>query len=117
VRVTAPRRGFLKALALAPIVPAVAPQAPAPAGAPPAVPAAAAPTGAAAVAEALAEAARREFPGQLEEKDLAVVRREIESTLGSAAQLRAAAGLRNGDEPVTRFQAWPPVAPPRGGAR
>lgn len=114
---TAPRRGFLKALALAPIVPtAVAPQAPAPATAVPAVPAAAA-TGAAAVAEALAEAARREFPGQLDEKDLTVVRREIESTLGSAARLRAAARLGNGDEPVTRFQPYPPAAPPRGGAR
>jgi hypothetical protein len=114
VRVTAPRRGFLKALALAPIVPAaVAPQPPAPATAS----APAAPTGPAAVAEALADAARREFPGQIGEKELEVVRREIESTLGSAARLRAAARLGNGDEPVTRFQPWPAAAPPRGGAR
>lgn len=106
------RRGFLKALAVAPIVPgALAPQ-----GAPGPLPAAplAQPAPAAGgdpVAEALAEAVRRQFGEHLDASELEEVRREIERGRAAARSLREAARLANADDPVNRFEARPPGGP------
>lgn len=112
---TAPRRGFLKALALAPIVPgALVPQAP------PSVPA---PSGTGAldgapdVAAALAEAAKRQFGAYLDAAELEEVRKELVRQRDAAARLRAAVRLANADEPVTRFEARPPAAVAAGDKR
>jgi hypothetical protein len=107
---TTKRRGFLKSLALAPLVPAaLAPQA-----APP--PGATAPPldGGAAVAEALTEVVRREFGVHLDAAELDAVKKEIASSLESAARLRREARLVNADEPVSGFEARPPATPERG---
>ena len=98
----APRRGFLKALAVAPILPgALVSQTPPPA------------RGASgesdSVAEALAEAARRQFGAHLDEQELAEVRQELERNRKAAARLRAAARLTNAADPVGRFEARPPA--------
>jgi hypothetical protein len=98
--VAAGRRGFLKAVAIAPLTPVAL----AGAEVPPAA------SGDNAVAEALAEAVRREHGAQLDADGLARVRKEIASSLESAARLRAAARLGNADEPVTLFSATPPVS-------
>jgi hypothetical protein len=103
--VAAPRRGFLKALAVAPILPiTLARQAapgplgqPAPAGPPDAV------------AEALAEAVRRQFGAHLDAGELEEVRKELERNRAAAARLRADARLGNADAPVGRFEARPPA--------
>ena len=101
----ADRRLFLKALAIAPLAPRAL--APAPASAP--LPATA-PAVTETVADALAEAARREFGAHLDPGELAAVRLEIARSLEGAARLRAAARLRNGDEPVCLFDPRPPQA-------
>lgn len=103
------RRGFLKALAVAPVAPgALGPQsAPPPAAAAPAL------TGAS-VEEALAEAIRRQFGAHLDAAELEEVRRELGRNRAAAERLRAAARLTNADDPVNRFEARPPVAPPVG---
>ena len=104
------RRSFLKALALTPLAPAAlaeaaappAPSIPAAAAAPPPVPA---PTGTDAVAEALAEAVRREHGEYLDSAAVEAVKKEIASSLASAARMRSALRLGNADEPVTFFSA------------
>lgn len=101
----ADRRVFLQALALAPL----APQALAPAAARVPLPAPA-PAASETVADALTEAARREFGAHLDPGELAAVRVEIARSLEGAARLRAAARLRNADEPVCLFDARPPRA-------
>jgi len=101
--VASARRGFLKALAVAPILPgALARQAPAAAP----QPAAGAPD---AVAEALTEAVRRQFGAHLDAQELDEVRKELERNRAAAARLRAAARLANADDPVGRFEARPPA--------
>jgi hypothetical protein len=105
------RRAFLGALAAAPLAPvAVSAQTPSPSPAPP-------PSGSASVAEALAEAAKREFGAQLGTADLDAVREQIAHGLDAAFRLRQAVRLHNGDEPVTRFEARPPVAAETGARR
>ena len=98
----AARRGFLKAVAFAPLVPGALAPAPAAAGA---AAAPAADPGAGGVAEALAEAVRREHGAHLDADALARVKKEIAAGLESAARLRRAVALGNADEPVTLFQA------------
>jgi hypothetical protein len=104
------RRSFLKALALAPLAPEAvagpqkppAPTSSAPAAAPlPPAPA----TGPEAVAEALTEAVRREHGAHLDAAGLSAVKKEIARALESAAKMRAALPLANGDQPVTLFSA------------
>ena len=109
------RRSFLKALALTPLAPAAlagaaappAPSAPAGALAPPPAPSAAAPppTGTEAVAEALAEAVRREHGVHLDAGALEAVKKQIASSLESAARMRSALRLGNADAPITSFSA------------
>jgi len=103
------RRGFLKSLAVAPLVPAAL--------VPQTAPAPASPSGHEAVAEALAEAAKREFGANLDAAELEAVKKELTRGLERAERLRRAARLRNADEPVSRFEARPPGVPPRGGRR
>lgn len=108
------RRGFLKALAVAPVVTpsALGPHTPAPPAGTQAPAAAADP-----VSEAQAEAVRRQFGAHLDATELEEVRREIERNRRAAERLRAAARLANGDDPVTRFEARPPAPAGRGVAR
>jgi hypothetical protein len=105
VAVAAPRRGFLKALAVAPVLKATLARRAWPASAP--QPAPAGPQEA--VAEALAEAARRQFGAHLDAGELEEVRKELERNRAAAARLRAAARLGNADLPVGRFEARPPA--------
>jgi hypothetical protein len=105
VSVAAPRRGFLKALAVAPILPGALVR-----ELPPAPPLQAAPASAPdAVVEALTEAVRRQFGAHLDAQELEVVRKELERNRAAASRLRAAARLANADDPVGRFQARPPA--------
>ena len=107
------RRGFLKALAVAPVVPgALGPQSPPP---PAGLPAAAGVNDS--VSEALAEAIRRQFGAHLDAAELEQVRRELERNRSAAERLRAAARLANADEPATRFEARPPALSGRGVAQ
>ncbi len=108
------RRGFLKALALAPVV---TPGALGPQSALPPAATKAPDVASDAVAEALAEAVRRQFGDHLGAAELEEVRREIERNRRAAERLRAAARLTNADDPVGRFEARPPVPPGRGVAR
>lgn len=101
----APRRGFLKALAVAPILETALARQASPAAPP--QPAQAGPGDA--VAEALAEAARRQFGAHLDAGELAEVRKELERNRAAASRLRAAARLGNADAPVGRFEARPPA--------
>jgi hypothetical protein len=103
VSVAAPRRGFLKALVVAPILPGgLVRELP---GAPQAA-AASAPEP---VAEALTEAVRRQFGAHLDAQELEEVRKELERNRAAASRLRAASRLANADEPVGRFEARPPA--------
>jgi hypothetical protein len=102
VSVAAPRRGFLKALAVAPILPGALVREP---GAQQAAPASAPD----AVAEALTEAVRRQFGAHLDAQELEEVRKELERNRAAASRLRAAARLANADDPVGRFEARPPA--------
>ncbi len=109
----AARRGFLKAVAIAPLTPAalVAPQAPAaPAAGAPAA-ALTPPSRSEALAEALTEAVRREHGAKLDADALARIRKRIARRLDDVERLRRAARLGNADEPVTAFDAVPPAAP------
>ncbi len=112
------RRRFLRSLAAAPLLPAAlaAPQAPAPAPPSPPVPSPAAsavsspsPSPPGPVAQALGEVVRLRYGSQLEEADLAEVRKGIEDNLQAADRLRKAVKLGNGDEPVNVFH--PRLAP------
>jgi hypothetical protein len=107
------RRGFLKALAVAPVVPgALGPQA-----APPPAAAPGSPGASDTVSQALADAIRRQFGAHLDAAELEEVRRELERNRSAAERLRAAARLANADDPVTRFEARPPAPGGRGVAR
>jgi hypothetical protein len=103
------RRGFLKSLAVVPLVPAAL--------APQATPAPASPSGHETVAEALAEVVKREFGAHLDAAELEAVKKELTRGLESAERLRKAARLGNADEPVVRFEARPPETQERGGRR
>ena len=115
-----PRRGFLKALAAAPFVPAAlvatrSPAAPQAAAPPPPV-AAPPPPGATApgpAAQALGQVVRHRYGSQLEADDLAEIDKAIEGNLQAADRLKSAVALGNADEPVTIFEARPRV-PARG---
>ena len=102
------RRGFLKAVAIAPLTPVALAEAEV-------QPAAG--RGADALADALAEAVRREHGAHLDADGLARVRKQIASNLESAARLRAAARLGNADEPVTLFSATSATSPVSGEGR
>ena len=101
------RRGFLKAFAIAPLTPVALAEAEVQPAAP----------GADTLADALAEAVRREHGAHLDADGLARVRKQIASSLESAARLRAAARLGNADEPVTLFSATSATSPVSGEGR
>lgn len=108
----AARRGFLKAVAIAPLTPAALVRAQAPP--PPAAGAPAAPvpaSGSEAIADALTEVVRREHGARLDAEALARIRKRILRRLEGAERLRRAARLGNGDGPVTAFDPLPPGAP------
>lgn len=105
------RRSFLKSLAAAPLLPRalLAPQAapsppapvPSPSASPSPVPSPA--------AEALAQVVQHRYGSQLEAGDLDDIKKNIEDNLQAAERLKNALKLTNADEPVTLFQAVPPV--------
>jgi hypothetical protein len=127
------RRGFLKSLAVTPLVPGAAaalvpqvPSSPAPSPAPPpSTPSpSASPSGPGPMAWALAEAVRHRFGAQLTAQELAEVAKGIDDNLQAATRLRDRLRLGNADEPVTLFQARPapvvaeaPPPPPRAKRR
>jgi hypothetical protein len=115
------RRRFLRSLAAAPLLPAALSQAPRPPSPPlpsptPTIPSPASPVPSPSpsppgpVAQALGDVVRIRYGSQLEEADLAEVRKGIEDNLQAADRLRKAVKLGNGDEPVTLFR--PRVSPP-----
>jgi hypothetical protein len=114
------RRRFLRSLAAAPLLPGAlaAPQVPAPSTLSPSPPASAVPSPSPSppgpVAQALGEVVRIRYGSQLEEADLAEIRKGIEDNLQAADRLRKAVKLGNGDEPVNVFhpRLAPPAAPP-----
>lgn len=116
------RRRFLRSLAAAPLLPTVLAQAPTP---PSPAPPAPSPTPAIPSPASPSRRPRPHRPGpsrrpwatwcgsagaQLEEADLAEVRKGIEHNLQAADRLRKGVKLANGDEPVNIFR--PRVAPP-----
>jgi hypothetical protein len=113
------RRRFLRSLAAAPLLPTALSQAPRPPSPSPTPPP---PTGSSPaspvpspsppgpVAQALGDVVRIRYGSQLEEADLAEVRKGIEDNLQAADRLRKGVKLGNGDEPITLFR--PRVAPP-----
>jgi hypothetical protein len=109
---SAPRRSFLKSLALAPLLPAALGQAAA--GPPPGAPSPApSPSDAPSpMALALAEAARYRFGARIEAGDMDEIRKAIHGNLQAAERLHKVK-LVNSDEPVTQFSAQPPGATPR----
>ena len=112
------RRRFLRSLAAAPLLPTALSQTPAPPS--PATPSptpspapltpSPSPSPPGPVAQALGEVVRVRYGSQLEEADLAEVRKGIEDNLQAADRLRKAVKLGNGDEPINIFR--PRVAPP-----
>jgi hypothetical protein len=119
------RRRFLRSLAAAPLLPtalsqAPTPPSPAPAAPspPPTIPAPATPVPSPSpsppgpVAQALGEVVRIRYGSQLEEADLAEVRKGIEGNLQAADRLRKAVKLANGDEPINLFHPRLPPPPP-----
>jgi hypothetical protein len=113
-----PRRGFLKALVVAPLA------APSAAAMPPqAAPAAAAkpspsPASTPTAADALTEASRLLLGAHFPSADVAEVRKSIDGNLKAAAAVKAARVLTNADEPVLSFAALPePMRKARGGKR
>jgi hypothetical protein len=108
-----PRRGFLKSLAVVPLLPsAVAAQTPTPAPTqappPPASPSPSpAPPGPA--AEALTRVVEHRYGSQLEPADLKEIAKGIDDSLQGAERLRKAMKLTNADEPVNTFRARPPA--------
>jgi hypothetical protein len=112
-----PRRGFLKALVVAPLAApsaaAMPPQA-APAAAAKPSPTATTPT----AADALTEASRLLLGAHFPSADVAEVRKSIDGNLKAAAAVKAARVLTNADEPVLSFAALPePMRKARGGKR
>lgn len=110
----APRRSFLKSLALTPLLPAALGQAAAPTPAPPSPAPAPSPSADAPspMALALAEAARHRFGARIEAGDMDEIRKAIHGNLQAADRLHRIK-LSNSDEPVTQFSALPPGATPR----
>lgn len=116
---TTARRGFLKSLAVAPLlsaaaqVPQAVPAPPAPDPTPSPSPSAS-PGGPTPVALALTEAVRHRFGAELTADELAEVASGIDGNLQAAARLRERLRQGNADEPVTLFEARPTpyVAPP-----
>src|SRR5213593_4079757 len=117
------RRRFLRSLAAAPLLPTALSQAPAPPSPAPAMPSptptipsppspapSPSPSPPGPVAQALGEVVRIRYGTQLEEADLAEVRKGIEDNLQAADRLRKAVKLGNGDEPINLFR--PRVTPP-----
>ena len=117
------RRRFLRSLAAAPLLPSALSQAPSPPSpTPPApsptptIPSPAGPVPSPSPsppgpgAQALGDVVRIRYGAQLEEADLAEVRKGIEENLQAADRLRKAVKLGNGDEPINIFR--PRVAPP-----
>ena len=114
------RRRFLRSLAAAPLLPAALSQTPRPPSPPPSptptIPSPASPVPSPSpsppgpVAQALGDVVRIRYGSQLEEADLAEVRKGIEDNLQAADRLRKAVKLGNGDEPVNIFR--PRVTPP-----
>jgi hypothetical protein len=109
-----PRRGFLKSLAVVPLLPgAAAAQTPTPAPGPapsPTTSPSPAPPGP--VAEALTRVVEHRYGPQLEAADLKEIAKGIDDSLQGAERLRKAMKLTNADEPVGTFRARPPA---RGG--
>jgi hypothetical protein len=114
------RRRFLRSLAAAPLLPTALSQAPAtpspatpsptPTSPSPATPVPSpSPSPPGPVAQALGEVVRIRYGTQLEEADLAEVRKGIEDNLQAADRLRKAVKLGNGDEPINVFR--PRLAP------
>ena len=103
------RRSFLRSLAAAPLLPTALSQAPAPPSPAPLIPSPS-PSPPGPVAQALGEVVRVRYGSQLEEADLAEIRKGIEENLQAADRLRKAVKLGNGDEPINIFR--PRVAPP-----
>jgi len=113
------RRRFLRSLAAAPLLPGAlaAPQVPAPSTPSPSPPASPVPSPSPSppgpAAQALGEVVRIRYGSQLEEADLAEIRKGIEDNLQAADRLRKAVKLGNGDEPVNVFHPrLAPAAPP-----
>ena len=111
------RRRFLRSLAAAPLLPRALAEPPvAPAPSPPlATPVPSpSPSPPGPVAQALGEVVRIRYGSQLEEADLAEVRKGIEDNLQAADRLRKGVKLGNADEPVNLFhpRVAPPPAPP-----
>ena len=115
------RRRFLRSLAAAPLLPAALSQTPRPPSPPPPSPTPTIPPPASPipspspsppgpVAQALGDVVRIRYGSQLEEADLAEIRKGIEDNLQAADRLRKAVKLGNGDEPVNIFR--PRVTPP-----
>jgi hypothetical protein len=116
------RRRFLRSLAAAPLLPTALsqpprPPSPSPTPAPTPTDSSVAspvpspsPSPPGPVAQALGEVVRIRYGSQLEEADLAEVRKGIEENLQAADRLRKAVKLGNGDEPINIFR--PRVAPP-----
>lgn len=114
------RRRFLRSLAAAPLLPsalsahqAPTPSLPAPASPTPPVPSPS-PSPPGPVAQALAEVVRLRYGSQLEEADLAQVRKGIEDNPQAAERLHKGVKLGNADAPVNLFhpRLTPPPAPP-----
>ena len=109
----APRRSFLKSLAVAPLLPTLAQTAAAPPRPSPAPSASPSPSDAPGpMALALAEAARHRFGAHIEAADMDEIRKAIQGNLQAADRLHKVT-LVNSDEPVTQFTALPPGASPR----
>jgi hypothetical protein len=110
------RRRFLRSLAAAPLLPTALSQTPATPSPTPTIPSPApltpspSPSPPGPVAQALGEVVRIRYGSQLDEADLAEVRKGIEENLQAAERLRKAVKLGNGDEPINIFR--PRVAPP-----
>jgi hypothetical protein len=64
------------------------------------------------VADALAEAARQRYGAHFRPGDFAEVKTAIAGNLQAASRLQKALSLTNADEPVTMFEARPPVPRP-----
>ena len=110
------RRSFLASLAVTPLLPASltqTPPAPSPASAPPPSPPAPSPSPSPdPVADALAEAARQRYGAHFRPGDFEEIKTAIAGNLQAAGRLQKALTLTNADEPVTMFEARPPVPRP-----
>ena len=105
-----PRRGFLKSLAAVPFVPAAAAVAQTPSATATPVPSPSpSPTAPGPVAEALTRVVEERFGAQLDADALREIAKGIQDAQDAAGRMRKAVKLTNADEPVTVFEAKPPV--------